>query len=248
MRAPGPPSWPAPRRRAAGGGPRRWSPLPRRIARPRRTRTRSPRRPARWPTRAAGPERWRGRWSGCARRRSQPRQGAGYEPDASTRCGASYTWRATAIRPAVRSSDQPALTGDDVDAARGDQPGQAPVQPADHAVGVRLDPGQVDLVDRAWIPNWAPSRAASATSAACRIALVGMQPRCRQVPPTLSFSTRPTAARAGPRAGRRRSPHCPPRAPAGRTDTAMSRRSSPMSFGVATILAPWAGFGGRRPG
>ena len=37
-------------------------------------------------------------------------------------------------------------------------------------------------------PNWALSRAASATSPACSSALVGMQPRCRQVPPTLSFS------------------------------------------------------------
>ena len=34
--------------------------------------------------------------------------------------------------------------------------------------------------------------ACSATSAACSSALVGMQPQCRQVPPTLSFSTRAT--------------------------------------------------------
>ncbi len=37
-------------------------------------------------------------------------------------------------------------------------------------------------------PNFALSRAWSAISAACSRALVGMQPRCRQVPPTLSFS------------------------------------------------------------
>ncbi len=41
-------------------------------------------------------------------------------------------------------------------------------------------------------PNCSLSRAASATSAACSSALVGMQPRCRQVPPSLSFSTRAT--------------------------------------------------------
>src|SRR5690349_11544541 len=41
-------------------------------------------------------------------------------------------------------------------------------------------------------PNCSPSRAESATSAACSSALVGIQPRCRQVPPTLSFSTRAT--------------------------------------------------------
>src|SRR5579885_3559476 len=47
-------------------------------------------------------------------------------------------------------------------------------------------------------PTFSPSRAASATSAACSRAFVGMQPRCRQVPPTLSFSTittvRPSSA------------------------------------------------------
>jgi len=41
-------------------------------------------------------------------------------------------------------------------------------------------------------PNFAPSRAPSASSAACSSAFVGMQPRCRQVPPTLSFSMRAT--------------------------------------------------------
>jgi hypothetical protein len=40
----------------------------------------------------------------------------------------------------------------------------------------------------ALMPKCAESFAASATSAACRSALVGMQPRWRQVPPTLSFS------------------------------------------------------------
>ena len=41
-------------------------------------------------------------------------------------------------------------------------------------------------------PNCSLWRAESATSAACSSALVGMQPRCRQVPPSLSFSTRAT--------------------------------------------------------
>ena len=41
-------------------------------------------------------------------------------------------------------------------------------------------------------PNCSDSRAESATSAACSSALVGMQPTCRQVPPSLPFSTRAT--------------------------------------------------------
>src|SRR5581483_11944716 len=41
-------------------------------------------------------------------------------------------------------------------------------------------------------PKVALSRAWSAISPACSRALVGMQPRCRQVPPTLSFSMRTT--------------------------------------------------------
>ncbi len=41
-------------------------------------------------------------------------------------------------------------------------------------------------------PYVADSRVTSATSAACSSALVGMQPTCRQVPPTLPFSMRPT--------------------------------------------------------
>src|SRR3954468_8442976 len=41
-------------------------------------------------------------------------------------------------------------------------------------------------------PTFSPSRAASATSAACRRAFVGMHPRCRHVPPTLSRSTKIT--------------------------------------------------------
>ena len=43
-----------------------------------------------------------------------------------------------------------------------------------------------------WTPKWAPSRALSASSAACSSALVGTQPTCRQVPPTLSASMRAT--------------------------------------------------------
>ena len=41
-------------------------------------------------------------------------------------------------------------------------------------------------------PNFDASRLTSATSAACRSALVGMHPTCRHVPPSLPFSTRPT--------------------------------------------------------
>ncbi len=41
-------------------------------------------------------------------------------------------------------------------------------------------------------PKFSLSLAESATSAECRRALVGMQPRCRQVPPSLSFSIRTT--------------------------------------------------------
>src|ERR1700712_3566769 len=41
-------------------------------------------------------------------------------------------------------------------------------------------------------PKAAPSRASSATSAACSRVFVGTQPRCRQGPPSLSFSTRST--------------------------------------------------------
>ncbi len=41
-------------------------------------------------------------------------------------------------------------------------------------------------------PKRSPSRAVSATSAAWSSALVGMQPTCRQVPPSLCFSTRAT--------------------------------------------------------
>ena len=67
-------------------------------------------------------------------------------------------------------------------------------------------------------PNCSDSRAASATSAACSSALVGMQPTCRQVPPSLPFSTSADAqARAGPRAARRRSHPIPPRGRGRRT-------------------------------
>ncbi len=38
------------------------------------------------------------------------------------------------------------------------------------------------------MPKDADSRAWSASSPACSRAFVGMQPRCRQVPPSLSFS------------------------------------------------------------
>ncbi len=53
-------------------------------------------------------------------------------------------------------------------------------------------PARSTLSSVAWMPNRLLSRAESATSAACRSALVGMQPRWRQVPPTLSLSTRAT--------------------------------------------------------
>src|SRR5215472_7578198 len=51
-----------------------------------------------------------------------------------------------------------------------------------------LTPAMSMPSNRARTPNDSASFAWSAISAACSSALVGMQPRCRQVPPTLSFS------------------------------------------------------------
>ena len=81
----------------------------------------------------------------------------------------------------------------------------------------------------AFTPNCSDSRAESATSAACSSALVGMHPTCRQVPPSLPFSTSATVSRAGRRAGRRRSRRC-------------RRRGSPRR----TVAGP-AGVGHRPP-
>src|SRR5215210_4569006 len=61
-------------------------------------------------------------------------------------------------------------------------------------------------------PNCSPSRALSATSPLCSRALVGMQPRCRQVPPTLSFSIRTTdRPSSAPRRAAAYPPEPPPR-------------------------------------
>ena len=66
-------------------------------------------------------------------------------------------------------------------------------------------------------PKVSASRMVSATSAACSSALVGMQPRCRQVPPTLSFSTITTdRPELGSRAARRRTRRCRRRGSPGR--------------------------------
>src|SRR3954468_6152597 len=60
-------------------------------------------------------------------------------------------------------------------------------------------------------PMFEPSRALSATSAACSSALVGMQPRCRHVPPSLSRSTRATDS---PSSAARKAQADPPLPPA----------------------------------
>ena len=84
---------------------------------------------------------------------------------------------------------EPAVALDDLDLAALDQAGQALVEPGDDPVLVGVDAGHVDAVEgRCARRTLGPSLASSATSAACSSALVGMQPRCRQVPPTLSSS------------------------------------------------------------
>ena len=96
-------------------------------------------------------------------------------------------------RPA-RGPGQPALALDDGDAAALDQAGQALEEPGDDAVLVVVDAGHVDAVERGAHAELLGLAGGSATSAACSRALVGMQPTCRQVPPRLPFSTRPTVS------------------------------------------------------
>src|SRR5262249_27848425 len=63
---------------------------------------------------------------------------------------------------------------------------------------------------RARTPNDSASFALSAISAACSSALVGMQPRCRQVPPTLSRSMRATRLPSSAARSARAWPPLPP--------------------------------------
>jgi len=76
----------------------------------------------------------------------------------------------------------------DLDLAALDQAGEALEQALDDLVLVGVDPGMSTDSKVPFTPNWADSLMTSTVSAECRSALVGMQPRCRQVPPTLSFS------------------------------------------------------------
>ena len=120
----------------------------------------------------------------------RPGVGAGGEHDV---LAASYRLAADldGVRPR-RAVPSPSTT---VIAAALDQALQALVQPADDAVAVGVHAGQVDALERgADAELLATPRVWSATSAACRSALVGMQPRCRQVPPSLSFSMRATVS------------------------------------------------------
>src|SRR6478735_7448058 len=66
-------------------------------------------------------------------------------------------------------------------------------------------PSKVDFT-----PMEAPSRASSATSAACSNVLAGTQPQCRQVPPSFSFSIRATDM---PSSAARRAAAYPPEPP-----------------------------------
>ena len=72
--------------------------------------------------------------------------------------------------------DQPSLTLDKGDAAGLDQALQPLVEAADNAVLVALTPGMSMPSKETLMPNCELSRAASAISAACSSALVGMHP------------------------------------------------------------------------
>ena len=81
-------------------------------------------------------------------------------------------------------------------------------------------------------PNCADSLMTSTVSAECSSALVGMQPRCRQVPPTLSFSTMTTVM---PSSAARRAAAYPPLPPPRTT------RSTVSADGWVTAVAPRCG-------
>ena len=130
---------------------------------------------------------------------------AGHDPAADLetgqRLGVASPVARTTLRPrtwrpptsTVRAVDQAPGALDELDLVGLDQPLQALVEPGDHAVLVGVDAGHVDRLEgRLARRTVSPSRAVSATSAACSSALVGMHPTCRQVPPSLSFSTSAT--------------------------------------------------------
>src|SRR5581483_6020046 len=79
-------------------------------------------------------------------------------------------------------------------------------------------------------PTFSPSRAPSAISAACNSAFVGMQPRCRQVPPTLSRSTMTTDI---PSSAARNAQAYPPLPPPRMTMSASCRSATVRSPRVA---------------
>ena len=181
--------WPRPRPRPAAVVPRRWSPPIRTSGTPTRTRRRSPRRPGRPP----GPG--RGRWS---------RLVAGHDPTADLqarqrlRVGAGGQHDVAAGDAATVDIDgvgaaEPTRALDELDRPRRTRgPGAlcraAPRRrPCRRCTPLMSTDSKVVLM-----PNRLPSQAESAASAAWRRALVGMQPLCRQVPPSLPFSTRAT--------------------------------------------------------
>ena len=129
---------------------------------------------------------------------------AGHDPAADLEAGQRARVRAggehdvAALQPAAADldgvgGDEPAVALDDLDLAGLHQTLQALVEPADDAVLVLVD-ARSCRCPRAWCARrTARSRGSwSATSAACSRAFVGMQPRCRHVPPTLSRSTMAT--------------------------------------------------------
>ena len=86
------------------------------------------------------------------------------------------------------------MPGEDGDLPPLHQPGEALEQLVDHLVLAALADGEVDRCGwpRRWTPNSLAPATVRKTEAVSRNSLAGMQPRCRQVPPTLSISTRAT--------------------------------------------------------
>ena len=166
----------------------------RRRTRPRSRRRRSPR-----PARAAVGAGSLVDWSEVITRTpstSMPGMARGTEPGADDRrpCPRSV-WPSTATAPSAVSVPKPV---DDGDLAPLEQAGQAAVQLVDDAGLALVRRGPVRLGRRrASLTPCSPAcETVRNTSAACSSALAGMQPRCRQVPPTFSFSTIATVSPA----------------------------------------------------
>ena len=102
-------------------------------------------------------------------------------------------WPSTETAPSAVSVPSPMIT---CTLRRLSRPGQPAVQLVDDAglAGVRRRPVRLGLDTRRAVSRRARRRGSTVrnTSAACSSALAGMQPRCRQVPPTFSFSTSAT--------------------------------------------------------